>query len=163
MKKVDREYLRSSLFGLEDALVSTTGAVVGISAGTADRHLVIVAAFVVVTVEAIAMGVGQFLSEETLYEAEGREGMGNSVIASAAVMLVSYFLAGLIPIVPYLLLPLDLAMTASVLMALVGLFSIGYIKGRIVQVAPVRSAIKMLLLGGIATIVGVLVGLALRR
>lgn len=163
MRKVDREYLRSSIFGLEDALVSTTGAIVGISAATADTKFVLLAAIIIVTVEAIAMGVGQFLSEETLYEAEGIKTAEGSAIASAAVMLVSYFFAGLIPIAPIVLLPYPTSIIMSTILAFAGLFIIGYIKGRIVNISPIKSALKIMTLGGIATIVGVTVGLVLKR
>ncbi len=55
MLHIHEDYLRSVLFGLQDGLVSTTGVVVGISTGVSQKEIVILAAFVAVTVEATSM------------------------------------------------------------------------------------------------------------
>ncbi len=57
--------VREVVFGLEDSLVSTLGAVAGVSIGSGDRGVVILAGLVLVTVEAISMAAGSFLSTES--------------------------------------------------------------------------------------------------
>jgi hypothetical protein len=46
MKTPQKEYLQSAMFGFNDALVSTTGVIVGISTGTGDKQIVILAGIV---------------------------------------------------------------------------------------------------------------------
>ena len=48
MKKVQKEYLQSAMFGFNDALVSTTGVIVGISTGTGNKQVVVLAGVVTI-------------------------------------------------------------------------------------------------------------------
>jgi predicted membrane protein (TIGR00267 family) len=59
------ESMRELVFGLEDSLVSTTGAVAGIAAGTADAKIVILSGVVLVVVEALSMTAGSYLSNKS--------------------------------------------------------------------------------------------------
>ena len=59
MKNIQKEYLQSAMFGFNDALVSTTGVIVGVSTGTNDKRIVILAGVVTIMVEALSMGAGQ--------------------------------------------------------------------------------------------------------
>lgn len=80
MSQVHEDYLRSALFGLQDGLVSTTGVVVGISTGIDDKSVILLAAFVAVTVEASSMAAGQYSSEKAVH----RTGAGNTLITSSS-------------------------------------------------------------------------------
>ena len=57
--------LRVLVFGIEDGIVSTTGAVIGIAAGAHDRKVVILSGIVIVIVEALSMAAGTFLSSKS--------------------------------------------------------------------------------------------------
>lgn len=159
LKKVDIEYLRSSFFGIEDALVSTSGTVIGISIGDQNPKVIILAGIVVVMVEAISMAVGQFLTDETIHEAEPKNTPKDNPIVSAVIMFFSYFLAGVIPVLPFMFTDVSAARVISFLTALAGLFTLGVIKAKIVHVSAIRSGLKPLLLGGVAAGVGAVVGL----
>src|SRR3989344_4654773 len=78
------------------------------------------------------------------------------------IMFVSYLLAGMIPIIPIVIFDQPLAKFLSIIFAFVGLFVIGYIKGKIVQHKPLRSATELLVIGGIATLIGLIVGQILK-
>lgn len=161
MRKFKDEYLRSSLFGFEDALVSTTGMVVGISFGTTNIKFILLAAFVTIAVEAVSMAAGEFLSDEAVHELNKRISKDNTLL-SAAVMFVSYGIGGLIPVIPIILFPHDQAIIGSIAAAFAGLFILGFIKGKIVKVNKMRSAFEMLFIGGITAIIGIAVGLILK-
>lgn len=60
--------IREIVFGLEDSLVSTVGTVSGIAVGSGDRYVVILAGLVLVSVEAISMAAGSFLSSKSARE-----------------------------------------------------------------------------------------------
>lgn len=161
MGRVKDEYLRSSLFGFEDALVSTTGMVVGISFGTTNLKFILLAAFVTIAVEAVSMAAGEFLSDEAVHELDKKTPKDNTLI-SAIVMLLSYSIGGLIPVIPVILLPHTQAIIGSILAAFAGLFILGFIKGKIVKVDKIRSAFEMLIIGGIAAAIGIVVGMILK-
>ena len=160
--RFDVNYLRSTIFGLEDALVSTTGVVVGITAGGADKKFILLASLVTVAVEAISMGAGEYLSEESVEELEKSKHKQLRLIFGGLLMFVSYLFAGAVPVLPAVLLPKEQIIPASLTLALISLFTIGYLKGKFVNYNPLKSALEMLTIGGIATAVGVIVGLALK-
>jgi VIT1/CCC1 family predicted Fe2+/Mn2+ transporter len=70
VRRALQEEIREVVFGLEDSLVSTVGAITGIAAGTNNRLLVILSGFVIVAVEAISMAAGTFLSSKSHRDAE---------------------------------------------------------------------------------------------
>lgn len=161
MGRVKDEYLRSSLFGFEDALVSTTGMVVGISIGTNNIKFIMLAAFVTIAVEAVSMAAGEFLSDEAVHELDKKTPKDNTLI-SAIVMFLSYSIGGLIPVIPVILLPQPQAIIGSIIAAFAGLFILGFIKGKIVKVNKIRSAFEMLIIGGVAAAIGIIVGMILK-
>lgn len=158
MKNIHEDYLRSALFGLQDGLVSTTGVVVGISTGVAQKEIVILAAFVAVTVEATSMAAGQYSSEKAVHQMDKTGKHTDSVLLGALIMFFSYILAGLIPIIPTVLFDQQLARILSIIFAFIGLFIIGFIKGKIVEHQALKSAIELFIVGATATTIGLVVG-----
>lgn len=65
--KVERS-IREIVFGVEDSLVSTLGAITGIAAGTGDTQIVILSGVVLVFVEALSMSAGSYLSSKSARE-----------------------------------------------------------------------------------------------
>src|SRR3989344_4928357 len=145
MKWLHEDYLRSAFFGLQDGLVSTTGVVVGISTGVEDKAIVILASFVAVTVEASSMAAGQYSSEKAVHQMDKSGKHTDSLTLGALIMLFSYLTAGLIPIIPVLFFNPSESRIYSILFAVLGLFIIGYLKGKIVDHKPLRSALEMLI------------------
>lgn len=56
--------IREAIFGMEDGMVSTAGALTGIAAGGADSHMLVLAGSVIVSVEALSMSAGSYLSAQ---------------------------------------------------------------------------------------------------
>ncbi|MBI2019407.1 VIT1/CCC1 transporter family protein [Candidatus Daviesbacteria bacterium] len=155
---LDEDYFRSVMFGLQDGLVSTTGLVVGISVGTTSQAVIILASFVAVAVEASSMAAGQYSSEKAVHQMDKSGKHKDNLFLGAFLMFFSYLFAGMIPVVPFLIFNPDTGRIISILAAFLSLFIIGYLKGKIVEFKAFRSAIEMLLIGGLATVVGLIVG-----
>jgi predicted membrane protein (TIGR00267 family) len=213
-----RSRLRDAVFGTQDGLISTVGALTGIAAGTQNAEAVIVAGLVIIVVESLSMGAGSYLSSKSqreylerllkeeeeeiarnpegereeiwdMYRARGFEDAEIEIIArrllsdkrllledmahkelgispesleeplgNAVVMGVSYVLGGLIPVVPYLLLPMASAMPVSIIATFATLFLFGGLKGRLVRQSWWRSGLEMLGIAGAAAITGFLIG-----
>lgn len=160
--RIHEDYLRSALFGLQDGLVSTTGVVAGISAGVDDKAIIVLASVVAISVEASSMAAGQYSSEKAVHQLDKTGKHTDNLVLGALIMFVAYFLAGLIPVVPIVALNLPESRFISIGAAFVGLFLIGYLKGKIVEHAALRSAVEMFIIGGMATLIGLLVGITLR-
>ena len=157
MTKINREYLQSAMFGFNDALVSTTGVIVGVSTGTSNKDVVILAGVVTILVEALSMGAGQYSSSKSAHQLDKTDSFKVPLI-SGVIMFVAYFLAGLVPLLPIFFLPMEYSRNIAIVAALIGLFGLGYLKGKIVKVSPIRSAIEIFIIGGVATAVGIVVG-----
>ncbi|HZM64457.1 MAG TPA: VIT1/CCC1 transporter family protein [Candidatus Saccharimonadales bacterium] len=157
MKAIQREYLQSAIFGFNDALVSTTGVIVGVSTGTNNKQVVILAGVVTILVEALSMGAGQYLSSKSVHQLDKADSFRVPAI-SGVIMFFAYFIAGLVPLLPIFLFPVEHSRVVAIIGALTGLLLLGYIKGKIVKVSPFKSALEIFIIGGIATIIGVVVG-----
>lgn len=156
------DYLRSIMFGLQDGLVSTTGVVVGISTGVSDKAIIILASFVALTVEASSMAAGQYSSEKTVHQMDKVGRHTDSLIIGALLMFASYLSSGMVPILPMIFFDLPLSRILSVSFAFLGLFLLGFAKGYFVKTKPLRSAIELFIIGGAATIIGLVVGFILK-
>jgi VIT1/CCC1 family predicted Fe2+/Mn2+ transporter len=149
------------MFGIEDSLISTTGLIAGISVGADNNRIVILGAVVSIVIEAVSMGVGEYLSDDAVQELDKIKRHENST-TSGLLMFASNFSAGLIPLIPVLLFDYPTSLYVAIAAALVALFLLGYIKGRLLHIPPLRGAVKILVIGGLATILGVIVGFAFR-
>lgn len=156
----NRDYVKSSVFGIEDSLVSTTGVIAGVAAASADEKIVIVAGLVTIVVEAVSMAAGEFISEETEIEMNPKD--KTNPILSGVIMFFSYFVAGFIPLLPILLFELPYSVYLTVAFALIGLFLLGLLKGKLTKTNLLKSGLKVAVVGGIATALGIAVGIMLK-
>lgn len=156
-------YTRSFIFGVEDSLVSTTGLLAGIATAGVPTETIFLAGVVLIFVEAFSMAAGSFLSERSAEEYVSKDGLSmNYFIAGGAIMFFSYFISGFVPLAPYLLLPTHTALPLSVLLGLSALFILGTASAKLFGVKMVRSGLRMLFIGGVATFLGVFVGTVFR-
>lgn len=162
MLHIHEDYLRSGLFGIQDGLVSTTGVVVGISTGVEDRAIIILASLVAVTVEATSMAAGQYSSEKAVHQMDKTGKHTDSLVTGALIMFVAYLIGGLVPIIPTIIFNQPQARIISIFAAFLGLFLLGYVKGKLVEHKPLRSAIELFIIGSLATAIGLVVGYILR-
>jgi VIT1/CCC1 family predicted Fe2+/Mn2+ transporter len=89
------------------------------------------------------------------------EEAGGSALQGALVMGAAFALGALAPIVPYLLLPVDVAIYGSVIATGAVLFAIGVVKTRWTHGSPIWSGLEILAIGALAGIVGYLLGTVL--
>ncbi len=218
-----REWVREAVFGTQDGLISTVGALTGIAAGTHNAQAVVVAGFVIIVVESLSMAAGSYLSSksqheylqrllkeeeeeiardpegerqelEEMYRARGfteselpivvnrimsnpkllLEDMAHKELGiipaaeeqplrNAFVMGTAYVCGGLVPVLPYLLLPLAQAMPVSMVAAFGTLFIFGSLKGRLVRTSWWRSGLEMVAVAGTAALAGFIIGRVVDR
>lgn len=72
-KNLDTSLIREVVFGMEDGMVSTFGAVVGIAATTSNPFTVILAGSILIAVESLSMAVGAYLSSKSEKEIDQRK------------------------------------------------------------------------------------------
>ena len=158
-QKEDHTYLKNFLFGVEDSLVSTVGLLAGVAAADATRTAIITTGLVLIVVEGFSMGIGSFLTEETTEEISGDSRNDSVAIKGGITMLFSYIFAGLLPLTPYIFWDANPAMGISIIVSLIGLFTLGFATALYFKHSqPLVRGLKMLILGGLAVLVGVVIG-----
>jgi len=65
--------IREIVFGMEDGMVSTLGALTGIAIGTRNHFVIVLSGLVIIAVESISMGVGSYLSAKSVKEIKERK------------------------------------------------------------------------------------------
>lgn len=152
-------YVRNFIFGAEDSLVSTVGLLSGVATAGASRADVVITGVVLIFVEAFSMAVGSFLSEEATeeYQRRGKVHLKTTFI-SGGIMLLSYFIVGLIPLLPYLIKTIPNPFWISIIITLCALFLLGVVSAEVLHTKIWRNAWRMLIIGGLAVGIGVLVG-----
>lgn len=152
-------YLRNIVFGIEDGLVSTVGFIAGIASAGVSHNIVVVSGIVLICVEAFSMGVGSFLSEYSAEEYEQKKEVPIfQSFAGAVIMFVSYIVAGFVPLSPFLFGDSPRAFWYSIVLALIALGLLGVISGTISKVRIQRQVMRMVIIGGCAILIGVLIG-----
>jgi predicted membrane protein (TIGR00267 family) len=79
-------------------------------------------------------------------------------VKNGLVMGISYIVGGTVPLLPYLVLEVHSAITCSVFVTLIGLFILGASITTYTKRSWFRAGLEMLILAGLATLVGYGVG-----
>ena len=157
--KAEISYFRNFIFGVEDSLVSTVGLLSGVAIAGMSAQSIFLTGVVLIFVEAISMAAGSFLSESSAEEFEqNKEGATGKTRMASFVMFISYFISGFIPLAPYLLLPPSAALFVSIGVSILALAILGIVSARMSKTSLLKSAIRMVSIGGLAILVGTLVG-----
>src|SRR3989338_1454011 len=144
-------YVRTFVFGVEDSLVSTVGPLSGVALAGASRNTILLSGSILIFVEAFSMGVGSLLSEHQAEKYLARRDVPilHSAIAGV-LMFISY--------APYLYYENHTAVILSIAFALLALFVLGLVSAAIFKTRLLRNAFEMLIIGGLAIVVGIAVG-----
>jgi vacuolar iron transporter family protein len=81
-----------------------------------------------------------------------------SPLQGAVVMGGAFGLGALIPVLPYLMFPVDTAVWVSILSAGAALFGIGVLKSRWTRRGALRSGLEILIIGAVAGVIGYFFG-----
>jgi len=107
------------------------------------------------------MGAVQYLSEKSVHDLPQNRHQDN-LLTGSLIMFFSYLIGGLVPIIPIFFTNPPLTLFLSVFFAFLGLFLLGFFKAKLFSGQVWRSAIEMLSIGGLATLIGLAVGLILK-
>ena len=183
-----RRRLRDAVFGTQDGLISTLGALTGIAEGTQDRMTVVISGLVIVTVESLSMAAGSYLSSKSHREYlqrllnEEKESILKNPEEERKELRAMYRERGYteseVAIIERRLFSDDrllledmahkelgifrVAMPVSMVATVCVLFALGGVKGWLVRQSWWRSGLEMLAVAGLAAVAGFLVGRATR-
>lgn len=212
------ERIREIVFGMQDGMVSTLGAVTGVAVGSGDTFVIILAGLAIIAVESISMGIGSYTSsrsqrklvermiaeekeeistfpteeKEELVDLLKQDGwsegtaklMAEEASQNDALMLKemayrelhvspdslehpvqngffmfgAYIVGGIVPLFAYFVTEVEDALYISIGVTLFGLFLLGTAISRYTKEDWYKTGGHMFLFGGIALLVGYLVG-----
>ena len=154
-------YLRNTIMGATDGLVSTVGLLAGINVTGVTRSFIILTGIIYIFVEAFSMGIGSFLSEESAEMGSNRKSLSVSV-TGGVVMFTAFVIAAFIALVPYMIASGPIALWLSIFLSLATLFGasllVRLVSKRISRRRLLQHATQMVLLGGCAILIGVAIG-----
>lgn len=209
--------IREIVFGAQDGMVSTMGAITGIAVGSSSQFLVVLSGLVIVSVEAISMAIGSYLSSKSVADIDKRKleeekfeiekfpedekeelekfyiqdgwpdelakkmaeaasnnsslflkemeckelhliGEKENPLKSGIFMFFSYLFGGAIPVLPYLVFPIKIAIIYSLVATLFFLFLLGFTIAKIAKQNVWKAGMRVLILAGSAVAVGLAVG-----
>lgn len=155
-------YLRSTVFGITDSLVSTVGLLAGLAVAHTPQATIVLTGAVYAVVEAFSMAIGDFLSEESAEEYATRSAVSNRMpLFAGIVMFLAFVIAATIPLVPYVFTGEPLSLLLSIAGSILALFVTGAAGARFSRVGVMKRAFRMALLGGAAIAIGIAVAIVL--
>jgi len=166
LSSVSRRYF---VIGFFDGALTILGLIMGAHlSGEASNNLIISAGIATALALGISSGFGAYeaeIIEQNIKKKEIEKAMLSNVggVIDSAHKVAIYFsafihgiaplIASLIPLVPYAVLPLDLAFYSSMVLGFVSLFVVGFIFGRISKTNVLIAGLKFVLAGVITLIV----------
>lgn len=157
-------YFRNFIFGVEDALVSTVGLLSGVAVANVPRSTILLTGVILLLVEGLSMAAGSFLTESSVEEyTHQAEGPAKRNVISGIIMFFSYFLAGFIPLSPYMFLSVDVALVVSACLSIFSLFILGVISAKLSGTSILKDGFRMTFVGGIAIAIGMFAGKLLSK
>lgn len=157
--KASSSYFRNFVFGVEDSLVSTVGLLSGVAIAGVARGTILLTGVVLIFVEAFSMAAGSFLSEYSAEEYESKKVAALRLpLTASLVMFISYFVSGFIPLFPYVFWDTTDAFKVSIGFSLAALFLLGIFGARLSGRSLLKGGVRMLIIGGTATLIGIFAG-----
>ena len=167
------EYFRRAtvheiLMGAQDNLTNVLAVVLGVTIGTGRADFVALAGLSAGIAESFSMGgvlYNATRAEMRLELAAGAVSSGGpSRLAPFASGVVTFFaglVAGLIPLLPFALLPVSSAVWVTLALSISGLFTLGSLTGRLSGDRWLTEGIRLVLIAGLAALAAALLGAAL--
>jgi vacuolar iron transporter family protein len=157
-------FLGDAVFAASDGIVTTFAIVAGSAGAALGNDIVLILGFANLFADGISMGAGNYLgtkSEVEFEAAKGEDGIEEgSPVKHAGVTFFSFGIAGLIPLVPYVLNLQPKFLLSSILVVLT-LFAVGSLRSKFTKGKWLVNGLEMLAVGGLAAAVAYLAGFLL--
>jgi VIT1/CCC1 family predicted Fe2+/Mn2+ transporter len=164
---IESAAVREVLMGAQDNLTNVMAVVLGVGVGSGDVRLVALAGISAGVAEAISMAGVLYTSTLAELELRARDGVDEGrprigASAAGAVTGVAALVAGLVPLTPFAFLPFGVALAASLLISLAGLFGLGVLTATMTRRSWLAHGTRLVLVGGSAAVAAALIGSAFR-
>jgi VIT1/CCC1 family predicted Fe2+/Mn2+ transporter len=159
-------YLRDAVFAANDGIITTFAVVAGAAGASFSVSVVIILGFANLLADGFSMASGNYLGTKSEIEYEKIKGKKidkqGSPLAQGIVTFVSFNLAGILPLLPYVS-KINNKFEVSAIVVGFALFAVGAVRGLFIGKSIIKTGVEMLLVGGFAAFVAFTTGEILRR
>lgn len=161
------EYLSDAIFSASDGIVTTFAVVAGSAGATLNPNIVIVLGFANLFADGFSMAVGRYFGVKSEIEYETVKGKDarsyeGSPINHAVISFLSFDLAGIVPLLPFIF-NFDSPFVSSSILVGIAFFVVGLSKSIFRKKLALRSGIEMLVIGGFAAMLAFGVGFLINK
>jgi VIT1/CCC1 family predicted Fe2+/Mn2+ transporter len=156
------------VFGANDGIVTTFAVVSGVTGAALSPRVIIILGLANLLADGIAMGAGNYLGMRS--EQEYQKSLKGTVdegrlhaIGHGAAIFLAFFLAGSIPLLPFVFLPADNVFLSSCIATGFALFVVGSLRTLVTRARWFISGLEMLLVGSLAAAAAYAVGHVLQN
>lgn len=161
--------VREILMGAQDNLTNVLAVMLGVSIGSGRADLVALAGLSAAVAEAVSMGGVLYSSTRAERALDARDAGGTEAdtrvglapMWSGIATFTAALVGGLLPLLPFALLPLPSAVPVSIAMSVIALFGLGLVIGRVSGTVPWRDGVRLVLVASLAAVAAAMVGAAL--
>lgn len=158
---IDKELFLSIISGSQAGIATTAAIIIGLTIGTDDRQIVIISALVSIFVQAFNSSLTTIIAIHTSDEIDHNRDMNSLLrpLTKAGMQFLTHMVAGFIVLLPMIYVTtLEIALLATIAVAIVLLLWIGLFVGRVVRHSPLRDGVQSLVLGMMIMIGGFIAG-----
>lgn len=167
LDKIKPDILRAIVYGANDGIITTFAVVAGVSGAGLSANIILILGIANMIADGISMGLGDYLgerSEQKLRKHRGGKYESNGLWKSGLATIISFNVAGTLPLLPYFLLfiglklPTNLQLMYSTIATALALFTVGSLRTFLTKGSWWKNGLEMLGIGAIAASVAFLLG-----
>ncbi len=152
-----KHYIRDIIYGANDGIITTFAIMAGVVGANLSPSIIVIMGFANLFADGFSMAISNYQAIESEGDARGSRAV--HPLGSAVVTFLSFFIAGLIPLLPYLILPRGTDMFVPVLTATgIALFIIGALRASFARKHFIRTGVETMFVGALAATIAYGVG-----
>jgi VIT1/CCC1 family predicted Fe2+/Mn2+ transporter len=168
---LERATVREVLMGAQDNLTNVLAVTLGVTIGAGRADLVALAGTAAAVAESISMGGVLYTSTRAERDLDARDHPGAEDEApgtrlgpagAAVVTGLAALAGGLLPLAPFLVLPIGAALVASITVSVVALFGLGSATASVTRRVWWQDGMRLVVIAGTAALAAALIGAGLR-
>lgn len=153
--------LRDAVFAANDGVITTFAVVMGATGASLSSKVILILGFANLLADGFSMASGIYLGAKSERDykklKKDKDWKYENSKAQAVVTFLSFVVAGLVPLVPFIF-KLNNVLMLSIVFVGIALFLIGVIRGYYTDKHWLRSGVEVLLIGGFAAFIAYFVG-----
>lgn len=160
------EFLADAVFAASDGIVTTFAVVAGSAGASFNANIILILGFANLLADGFSMSAGNYLGVKSEIEYEKVKGKDasdeGSPLKHAIVTFISFNIAGLVPLMPFIL-GMKLPFWVSTIFVGLALFLVGFLRSLYTKRNWIKSGVEIFVLGGFAAFVAFAVGFLIKK